>query len=47
MVLKWLYKRLRKKAFKEQHTLLKLQWERAELEKRLRELKKCAGYDKK
>lgn len=47
MILQWIYNRLRKKAFKERHSLLKLQWERAKLEKKLRELKECAGHEKK
>lgn len=40
MILKCLEERLKRKAFKEKHELMKLQWQKAELEKKIAEAKK-------
>lgn len=35
MIIKWIYDKLKQKAFKERHEVMKLEWQKAELEKQI------------
>lgn len=39
MILNWIYDELKRKAIKERHEVMKLQWQKAELERQINELK--------
>lgn len=35
MIIKWIYDKLKQRAFKERHEVMKQEWQKAELEKQL------------
>ena len=39
MILQWIEKKLKQKAFQERHNVIKLRWQKAELEKLLKQVK--------
>lgn len=39
MIIKWIYDKLKQKAFKERHEVMKLEWQKAELEKQIAMMK--------
>lgn len=41
MILNWIYKKLAQKRDKERHNVIKLEWQRAELERKIANAKRC------
>lgn len=41
MILNWIYKKLTQKRDKERHNVIKLEWQRAELERKIANAKRC------
>ena len=41
MILNWIYKKLVQKRDKERHNVIKLEWQRAELERKIANAKRC------
>lgn len=41
MILKWIYNKLIQKRDKERHNVIKLEWQRAELERKIANAKRC------
>ena len=39
MIIKWIYDKLKQRAFKERHEVMKLEWQKAELEKQIAMMK--------
>ena len=41
MILNWIYKKLTQKRDKERHNVIKLEWQKAELERKIANAKRC------
>ena len=41
MILNWIYTKLKQKRDKERHNVIKLEWQRAELERKIANAKRC------
>lgn len=41
MIINWIYKKLTQKRDKERHNVIKLEWQRAELERKIANAKRC------
>lgn len=40
MILQWIEKKLKQRAFQERHNVMKLEWQKAELERKIAEAKR-------
>ena len=43
MILQWIEKKLKQRASQERHKVMKLEWKKAELEKKIAEAKRAKG----
>lgn len=43
MILQWIEKKLKQRAFQERHKVMKLEWQKAELERKIAEAKREIG----
>lgn len=43
MILQWIEKKLKQRAFQERHKVMKLEWQKAELERKIAEAKRERG----